>query len=403
MVRYTLGMNQWSDYPHLLAEIDMSKNKNHTYNGKPCSVLDLSPGTSKKLDWKCLTCNHEWQATGNNRVTKKGGCPSCNRGDLHSEGRNSMANTHPKLAEEYQGDATKIIAGTHKKLDWKCSTCGHQWNISGSHRVFHPKCGACDNKVIHSDGLNAMATTHPNLATEYQGDATKVVAGTMKILDWKCLVISETPCRHEWKSNGDNRVRGGNGCPPCGEEKRNNSWQKTNLEKMGSMAVTHPNLALEYQGDANLITVGNNKKLLWKCLVISDNPCGNIWEATGNHRYNGTGCPECAESGFKVGEPGYCYLLEYQFSDGVVRYKQGITNNEVKYRLARLKSAVNKVFPETKVTLIGQIYFDVGQDALDLENHFKSISEIRWTPEQNFEGSTEMYAEGILEVWVSVK
>jgi len=128
-------------------------------------------------------------------------------------------------------------------------------------------------------------------------------------------------------------------------------------------------------------------------------PEHGMWKTTAN-TFLKSNCPTCATYGFKTNKPGYCYLLEYQFSDGIIRYKQGITNNEVKYRVVSLSREVNKVFPETKVTLISQMYFDVGQDALDLENHFKSISEIRWTPEQNFQGSTEMYAEGILDAWI---
>jgi hypothetical protein len=45
-----------------------------------------------------------------------------------------MAKTHPELAKEYLGDATKIISGTHKKLDWKCSDCEHEWKSSGKNR-----------------------------------------------------------------------------------------------------------------------------------------------------------------------------------------------------------------------------------------------------------------------------
>jgi hypothetical protein len=113
-----------------------------------------------------------------------------------------------------------------------------------------------------------------------------------------------------------------------------------------------------------------------------------------------SGCGSCSEGGgFKIMKPGYCYLLEYQFSDGTIRYKQGITNNEVKYRVRRLRRKVNDVFPETKVTLIGQKYFEVGQEARDLETYFLSLTDIRWTPVIKFDGSTEMYAEGILKAW----
>jgi DNA-directed RNA polymerase subunit RPC12/RpoP len=567
---------EWKDYPHLLAELDMSKNKNHTYKGKPCSVLDLSSGTANKLDWKCSTCEHEWIATGDGRV-RGDGCPAC-FGYLHSDGRNSMAITHPKLANEYQGDANLIIAGTHKKLDWKCSTCEHEWKTAGSMRVrgngcpscagqrlhsdgrnsmfnIHPKlakeyqgdanlimagthkklnwkcitcehewravgssrvrgngcpscanqvinnfdarnnmtnthpklakeyqgdanliiagtpkkldwkcitcehewktagsmrvngngCPACSGRVVHSDGRNSMTNTHPQLAEEYQGDANLIMAGTNKKLEWKCIT-----CEHEWKAQGNSRVIG-RGCPACfghlHSDRRNSMYnthpklakeyqgdanliiagtniyldwkcstcehewntqgynraggkgcpvcagQRLHCDGRNSMFNTHPKLAEEYQGDANLIMAGTSKKLNWNCIT-----CEHMWSAVGSSRVNGTGCPECAVCGFKSSQPGYCYLLKYQFSDGDIKYKQGITN-DVKRRVSQLSCDVNKVFPETKVILLGKIYFEVGQHALDLENHFKRIKEIRWTPDQSFDGSTEMYSEGILDAW----
>jgi len=507
----------WNDFPHLLADLDRSKNKNHTYKGKPIDVLELSAGTAKKIDWKCSTCEHEWQASGDSRV-RISGCPACAGQRLHSDGRNSMAMTRPDLAAEYQGDATKVLAGTHLKLDWKCSTCEHEWQVPGNNRrttgcpacygslhsdgrnsmaMTHPelvaeyqgdatkvvagthlkldwRCGTCEHEwqavgrsrtinkngcpscfgYLHSDGRNSMAMTHPDLATEYQGDGNLIVARTVKKLLWKCSI-----CKHEWIATGDKRVRRGDGCTACSGRAVNNhdgrnsmaithpelvaeyqgdatkvvagthkkldwkcgtcehEWQaqgksRTRPEQAygcpacagflhsdgrNSMAMTHPDLAKEYQGDATKLIAGTTNKLLWKCLV-RDNPCGRKWITRGNARARGSGCPACAESGFKVEEPAYCYLLKYQFSDGTIRYKQGITN-DVKRRVSQLSCEVNKVFPETKVTLIGQKYFEVGRDAKNLETYFLSLEDIRWTPDKKFDGFNEMYAEGILEAW----
>ena len=123
----------WETFPLLLNEIYLSKNEGLVHRGKTVNVLELTCGTHKKLDWKCSVCEHEWKATGDSRVNGSG-CPACS-GRLHSDGRNSMSKTHPKLTEEYQGDASKIIAGTHKKLDWKCSVCEHEWKATGDSRV----------------------------------------------------------------------------------------------------------------------------------------------------------------------------------------------------------------------------------------------------------------------------
>jgi hypothetical protein len=128
-------------------------------------------------------------------------------------------------------------------------------------------------------------------------------------------------------------------------------------------------------------------------------PEHGVWKTTAA-TFLKSNCPTCATYGFKSSEPAYCYLLEYQFSDGAIRYKQGITNKDVKHRVVTLSREVNKVFPATKVRLIDQKYFEAGQDAKDLETYFLSLTDIRWAPEQKFDGSTEMYAEGILDAWV---
>ena len=67
----------------------------------------------------------------------------------------------------------------------------------------------CANYVIHTDGRNSMAVTHPDLAEEHIGDSTRFVAGTMKVLTWKC-----STCSHTWEATGANRARG-SGCPSC--------------------------------------------------------------------------------------------------------------------------------------------------------------------------------------------
>lgn len=71
------------------------------------------------------------------------GCPACSGRYLHSDGRNSMAKTHTELAQEYQGDATKIMAGTSKKLSWKCSYCEHEWKATGINRYNGKGCPVC--------------------------------------------------------------------------------------------------------------------------------------------------------------------------------------------------------------------------------------------------------------------
>jgi Zn finger protein HypA/HybF involved in hydrogenase expression len=132
----------WNDYPELFAELDLSQNKHLKFYGKQIQAFGLTCRTDKKLDWKCSDCDHEWKVSGGGRVNGSG-CPACANQVVHIDGRNSMEKTHPELAIEYQGDASKIIAGTHKKLDWKCSDCEHEWKADSSSRVNGRGCPAC--------------------------------------------------------------------------------------------------------------------------------------------------------------------------------------------------------------------------------------------------------------------
>ena len=362
-------------HPHLAEVFHPTKNGDLTPD-------NLTAGTDKRIWWICPTCDHEWKTSGSNR--QRHGCPYCNGTNkpLHSDGRNSMANTHPELAKDYQGDATKIIAGTSKKLDWKCSTCDHEWKARGNSRRRGHGCAYCSNNYLHSDGRNSMANTHPKLAKEYQGDATKVIAGTGKRLPWKC-----STCDHEWKAASSDRTSSSNhGCPCC---------NRNNLHSDGrnSMAKTHPHLALEYQGDATKIIAGTKKNLDWKCST-----CDHEWRTTGDRRRQGRGCPHCAEVGFKPNKAGHVYLMKYEGANEKTIYKIGISHKP-KRRRDELLGSLRQWNIDAQINIIDTMYFDVGEDAMEMEKTFHAMEEHRFTPKKKFEGWTEMFKASIVDVW----
>ena len=196
---HTDGHNSMAEtHPRLAAE----------YQGDASKIL---AGTHKKFTWKCSTCDNEWTSSGKVRSQLGVNCPACSNQAIHSDGRNSMSVTHPELAKEYLGDATQIIAGTSRILEWQCIECSHIWRVSGHKRKSEGTgCPACANKVIHYDGRNSMSVTHPELAKEYLGDATKITAGTNQVLRWKC-----GDCNQIWKTAGFNRSKHKSGCPAC--------------------------------------------------------------------------------------------------------------------------------------------------------------------------------------------
>jgi len=258
-------------------------------------------GSNKLVEWKCQK-GHIWKTSGNDRVNGNT-CGVCSNRVL-LKGVNDLATTHPKLAKEAHGwDPTENIAGTNKKLKWRCSN-NHIWIAQGNARIRGSGCPVCTNRKIVK-GDNDLASTHPELAKEAHGwDPTTVVAGTKKKLEWKCQK------GHVWQGTGDKRVIGG-GCPVCTNRKI--------VKGDNDLASTHPELAKEAHGwDPTTVVAGTAKKMKWKCEQ------GHEWITSGHDRISGRGCPSCSKSGFDPNLSGYIYFL---IQPNWEIYQIGITNN----------------------------------------------------------------------------
>jgi predicted GIY-YIG superfamily endonuclease/Zn finger protein HypA/HybF involved in hydrogenase expression len=255
-------------------------------------------GTGKKLKWKCSK-KHEWEASGNTRV-KGIGCPVCSNQKL-LVGYNDLATTHPELAKQADGwDPKKVIAGTHKKLQWRCKK-NHIWSAPGSGRKKGDGCPVCNNKQVLV-GYNDLATTHPEFAKEADGwNPKKVITGTHKRLNWKCK------SGHTWVATAHSRQN----CPVCSNQKL--------LVGYNDLATTHPELAIQADGwDPKTVIAGTAKKLSWKCLE------GHKWKTAGSVRTNGSNCPTCATSGFNPNQNAFVYFL---IQPNWEIYQIGITND----------------------------------------------------------------------------
>lgn len=213
-------------------------------------------------------------------------------------GVNDMATTHPRLAAELVGtDPTTVMAGTGKTLLWKCPNHETPYPQTGRRRVEGIKCRYCSGDRVLA-GFNDMATTHPNLAAELVAtDPTTVTAHTHSTLLWRCLNHSEP-----YPSKGNDRANG-RGCGYCAG--------KRVLAGFNDMATTHPDFAQELIGtDPKVVLASTTKKLTWRC-PNHEAP----YEATGEQRLRGNGCPYCPrprvrQSAGRHKEPGADFSAE---------------------------------------------------------------------------------------------
>jgi len=153
-------------FPEIAKEWHPTKNGNLT----PELVVAYS---GKKFWWKCFKgLDHEWYVSVNKRVQGTG-CPYCANQKVSIT--NSLASLHPEIAKEWHlaknGELTPnhVIAGSDKKVWWKCSTNPeHQWQTSIRTRSKGSGCPFCNRgwtveaiRLFVSSILNHLSTFTP--------------------------------------------------------------------------------------------------------------------------------------------------------------------------------------------------------------------------------------------------
>ena len=274
--------------PELAKQWHPSKNGNLT-------PFDITPGSGKKVWWKCEKgSDHIWQAYVYSR-TEGSGCLIC-RG-LKVVRSNCLATTNPELASEWHptknGNLTSsdVTSGTHKKVWWKCvKGDDHVWEASVVSRKKGNGCRICAGQLVVKS--NCLATTNPKLASEWHpsknGNLTPfdITPGSGKKVWWKCDKGDD----HVWEASVVSRKKG-NGCRICAGQL---------VVKSNCLATTNPKLASEWHPTKNgeltpfNVTAGKGVKVWWKCNKGDD----HVWKASIDTRSKGNNCPVC--SNYKV-------------------------------------------------------------------------------------------------------
>jgi hypothetical protein len=253
----------------------------------------IMPGSVKKLPWKCKE-NHTWEASPNSRTNNLNGCPFCGNKKVWS-GFNDLETKFPEIALEAHGwDPKNTIFSTKKKMTWLCSK-GHSYKASAGERTGRDKTGCpyCSNKKV-LPGFNDLRTTHPEIAVEaHEWDPTTLTAGSSKTRNWIC------PLGHIYDTaiamrTGPRKE----GCSFCAGKKV--------LLGFNDLQTLFPEIAKQANGwDPSKVTKSSGRIMSWIC------DKGHHWKAeVGNRTRNGTGCPECAVTGFNPGKVAWFYLLE---------------------------------------------------------------------------------------------
>ncbi len=112
--------------PSIASEWDYEKNGSLTPH-------DVDPWSRCGVWWKCHVCGCEWKSTVKDHVLGDE-CPSCSHTLMLST--NALARRNPAMAKELHPKKNKGLSAEHvsiretKTVWWKCSLCGHEFQMS---------------------------------------------------------------------------------------------------------------------------------------------------------------------------------------------------------------------------------------------------------------------------------
>lgn len=118
----------------------------------------VTPGSHKKVWWKCQDCGSSWQQAIKTKVGGQLHCPKCRRKNAGKKriinriasGRKTI-NDFPKLVKEWidQTNPCDVLAGSEYKALWKCPRCGNEYYMSAKCRTYQKQsCPKCREKRI---------------------------------------------------------------------------------------------------------------------------------------------------------------------------------------------------------------------------------------------------------------
>lgn len=200
-----------------------------------------------------------------------------------------MASRHPDLAAQWHPTknapltARQVTVGSHHMAWWICEK-GHEWQAAVKTRAGGTGCPYCANRAV-VPGENDLATTHPELAREWDGERntlrpSALTFGSTRKAWWLCGK------GHRWQASIASRARGA-GCPVCAG--------KVIVPQENDLGSRFPEIAAQWHPAKNgsltpqVCSPSSNRKVWWVC------PLGHEYQAAvGARTVSGSDCPYCA-------------------------------------------------------------------------------------------------------------
>lgn len=252
------------------------------------------------------------------------------------------------------------------KLSFICKACDYEFSTKPQQVYAGKRCPFCDGKKKDRQRIQAELDL---LGKDISviGDYTNAREG---------MECSCDNCGYLWSTTYSNLKR--NGCPSCPKR------VKGSIEELEGIAVS-------YGKPIKILSEYVSRKSGVTCLCEN---CGLKWETPAASIVNGSGCPNCAPTGYNPSTPAYLYYL--RVVDGKDTFwKIGITAKEVNKRFCLLSD-------REKITILYIHRFESGKDARTAEQNilrlYKNYRVDKSVKPLVHGGNTELFTHDVLQM-----
>lgn len=235
----------------------------------------FTPGSHKKVWWRCKDCGHEWLAVIRERANSKTGCPKCAREKQTSFAEQAIFYYFKKVTH-----AKNRYRALGKEIDVYLPELG----IGIEHNGYWHK----NKKTKDLEKIDYFAKQDIRIITVKRGKQDKIDGDVIeyrekskKSLNWAIISLFQmlnVPAIDIDVVTDEGKI----------------NEQYISMKKESSISSLYPKLAAEWHPTENgilkpeMFTPGSNKRVWWCC-----KDCGHEWPAIIQSRTKGRGCPAC--------------------------------------------------------------------------------------------------------------
>lgn len=279
--------------------------------------------------------------------------------------------TRSEQAQKIVHDYSSVVwVNTKTPVVITCLKHGPFTQLPSSHMLGYG-CPGCGRDVVEAastdDGEDFARKAKANRGDSYDISKVKYIRSCVPV-EIGCKVPGHGSF---WMT--PNKFLSGRDCPKCGKMWLQESKLVANTKKF------HEDIRDNLDNcDYSLVKYVNAHR---KVEIICKHGHPNFFQTPSSH-IQGSGCPECAKTGFNPSEPGVLYVLRH----GDIT-KVGITNKSLSRRVRNINRSSGKNFK-----ILTYILFENGQVATDVETALlRKYRSTHHTPTEIYDGYSECF------------